>query len=158
MRNKRVFATRVVTDPLEAIRRSVYGRGALEACADECGISHQLLSKQLNLEPGAGELWLSRAMRIESLLDTDALAECAAARRDGLFVKLPDVMLADAELIQGYSRLLTNFAEASRSFSAALADGKLTEAEVDDFQKHLRDVYTAGEQLVRAARSRVEPG
>lgn len=157
MRVKRSFARVVVTDTLEALRRMVYGRGALEACADECGYSHQLLSKQLNQEPGAGELWLKRAEAIEALLDTDEWVEAHCARRGGFFVRLPPIPAgADATFVEGYTKLLAEFSEASKAFCEALADGKISVQEARKFHRELRDVTVAGEQLVLAILERAE--
>lgn len=155
MRIKRTFAAKVVTDPNEALVHAVYARaGQLEACADTVGVSHQTLSKQLNEADGVG-LSLRRAGAIERFLDSDALAECFAARRGGLFIKLPALEGGDlpAELVNGYSSLIGAFAEASKAFSEALADRRITPAELDRFQKDLRDVYAAGERLAQAARA-----
>lgn len=156
MRIKRSFAVQVVTDPVEALRRVVYGGGALEACADAVGVSHQTLSKQLNEEDGNGPS-LRRAAAIEQFMGSDALAECFAARRGGLFIKLPSLQaFAGGALVQDYAKFVSEFAEASKVFSDGMADGKLSRDEVLKFQKELRDVYTAGEQLVRDALARVE--
>jgi hypothetical protein len=152
MRNKRIFAVQVVTDPAEAMRRVVYGAGALEASSEAVGVSHQTLSKQLNEEDGAG-LSLRRAAAIEQFMDSDALAECFAARRRGLFVKLPDLNAADlpAAFVRGYGTLVTAFAAASRDFSAAVEDGRFTSEELERFRKDLQEVYKSGEMLVRLA-------
>lgn len=155
MRNKRDFAVQVVTDAMEAVRRVVYGRGALQACAESLGISHQTLSKQLNEEEGT-QLSVRKLLAIEAFMDTDAVAECFSARRGGVFVKLPDPGLGDAELLRQHARMAAAYAEASRAFSIAIADGKITAAEVDIFAKDLRELYAAGESLVQAARVRVE--
>jgi hypothetical protein len=152
MRVKRSFAVQVVTDPHEAVRRVVYGAGTLEACAEAVGVSHQTLSKQLNEEDGAG-LSLRRSAAIEAFMDSDALAECFAARRNGVFIKLPPADGGPGDLVAGYSKVLSAFAEASKDFSEAVADGRVTPAEVDRFQKHWREACQAGEQLVRAARA-----
>ena len=101
MRNKRTFAVQLVTDPGEALRRMVYGIGALEASAETVGVSHQTLSKQLNEEDGAG-LSLRRAAAIEKFLDSDLLAECFAARRAGIFIRLPT--LEGPDLPAGFTR------------------------------------------------------
>lgn len=157
MRNKRTFAVQLVTDPGEAMRRMVYSVGTLEACSDTVGVSHQTLSKQLNEEDGAG-LSLRRAAAIEKFLDSDSLAECFAARRNGIFVKLPE--LEDAQLppavLRGFSTLVTAFAEASRDFSTAVEDGRFTQCELDRFRKDLQDVYKAGETLCRLADTSIE--
>jgi hypothetical protein len=155
MRNKRSFAERVVTDPMEAVQRMVYGAGALEACADTLGVSHQTLSKQLNEVDGNG-LALRKAAALEQFLDSDLIAECFAARRGGLFVKLPAIPAgADPHFVAGYARLIDEFAQASHAFSEAVADGKISADEVERFRKELRDVTIAGEQLLRSALARV---
>lgn len=152
MRLKRSFAAKVITDPVEALVRVVYGTGgALEACADTVGVSHQTLSKQLN-EVDGNTISLRKAAAIETFLDSDALAECFAARRNGVFIKLPPADGGPGDLVAGYAKVLSAFAEASKDFSEAVADGRVTHAEVDRFQKHWREACQAGEQLVRAAR------
>lgn len=154
MRIKHSFAARVVTDPVDALRRLVYGRGALEACAEAIGIAHQTLSKKLSEEDGNCPS-LRQAAAIDQFMDTDALAECFAARRGGIFIKLPAVSGELEELVQAWSRLLKEQADAAGAFSDAIADRKITAAEVDRFEAELRDVTVAGQQLVRAARARV---
>ncbi len=157
MRNKRTFEVQVVTDPYEALRRAIYGPGVLEACAESVGVSHQTLSKQVNEIDGCG-LSLRRAVALEQFIDTDALAECFAARRGGIFLKLKSVSGTLPELAAGWSKLLKEQAEAAAAFSDAVADGKVTAAEVNRFEAELRDVAVAGQHLVLAARARiVEP-
>lgn len=157
MRIKRNFATKVITDPVEALVRVVYGTaGALEACADTVGVSHQTLSKQLNEADGT-TVSLRKAAAIEAFMDSDALAECFAARRGGVFIKLPSLesSLLPPELVQGYAKLVREFAEASAAFSDAVDDGSFSQPELDRFQKELRDVYRVGESLVQTARARL---
>lgn len=156
MRVKRSFAVQVITDPMEAVRRMVYGTGALEACAGAVGVSHQTLSKQIS-EAEGNTLSLRRAAAIEQFMDSDAMAECFAARRGGIFVKLPQLPDGnDPAFMAGYSKLIGEFAEASKSFSEAVSDGSLTGAEVDRFEKEFRDVTIAAQQLVHAARAKVQ--
>lgn len=163
MRVKRAFATQVVIDPSDAMRRMVYGVGALEACAATVGVSHQTLSKQLNEEEG-NCLSLRRASAIELFMDSDLLAECFAARRGGLFIKLPVIQASDdagiAGLLALYSRMVQEFSESSEAFSASMKDGRLDAVEVDRIKKEIRDLYTAGEQFVAAAEVlvRAKPG
>lgn len=129
----------------------VYGAAKLDAAAKLLGISNQTLSKDLNQVDNNG-LWISRAASLEEFFDSDGLAECFAARRGGLFVKLPSVPEgADPGVVQRYSQVVKEFAEFSAAIGDALGDGKLDAAEVRKFQKELRDVYTAGEHLVREA-------
>lgn len=155
MRVKHVFAPEVVTDPMEALRREVYGRGALEACAEAIGKSHQTVSKKLHEEEG-NCFSLRQAMAIEQFLETDALAECFAARRGGVFIRLPKVPASAASGVSGlvalYSELVQAFSESSAAFSTSLKDGNVDLAEVERVHKELRDVYTCGEQLVAAAK------
>ena len=156
MRNKRDFAVVVVTDFMEAARRVVYGAGALQACAETLGLSHQTLSKQLNEEEGT-QLGVRKLMSIESFMDTDAFAECAASRRGGVFLKFPDPDMGGApELVRGYAKLVGEFADTSRALSDGMADGQLSAAEIDRVEKELNDVYVAGAGLVAAARARLE--
>ncbi len=157
MRNKRTFAVQLVSDPGEAMRRMVYGVGALEASADTVGVSHQTLSKQLNEEDGAG-LSLRRAAAIEKFMDSDALAECFATRRGGLFIKLPTLHGTElpAAFTRGFGVLVTAFAEASRDFGAAVDDGRFTREELERFRKDLHEMYKAGETLCRLAAASIE--
>ena len=155
MRKTHDFAPGVITDPLEAVRRAVYDHKALEASALAIGITHQTLSKKLNPDEPA-QLSLLQAAAIEQFLDSDALAECFAARRRGLFVKLPPPSLtADASLVKAYAELVREFSEATRSFSEMLADGRVDAAEVERFRKELRDIYTSGEELAQVATARI---
>ena len=156
MRVTHVFAPGVVTDPVEALRRVVYDGHALDACAQAIGVSHQTLSKFFNPDEEA-QLSMRRGAAIEQFMGTDALAECFAARRGGLFVKLPAVGAAsDAPAIAQFSDLLREFSEAAREFSATVGDGKVEQAEVDRFRKELRDVYMAGERAVEALQREVK--
>lgn len=155
MRKTHVFAPGVVTDPLEAMRRMVFDARALEAAALATGITHQTLSKQLNPEETA-QLSLLRAAAIEQFLNSDALAECFAARRGGLFIKLPPAPTpATRELVSSYALLVKEFGEATRAFSEMLADGRVDEAELAGFRHELRDLYTSGEQLAQVAEAQI---
>jgi hypothetical protein len=159
MRNKRTFEAKVVTDPQEALQRMVYGPGALEACADAVGVSHQTLSKQINEVDGLG-ISLRRAAAIEQFLDSDGLAHCFAARRGGLFIKLPKLDKSAApEMVAGFAKLVSEFSDVSKAFSESMADGHMSAEEIARFENEAREVYMACEQLVQAARRRLaDPG
>lgn len=154
MRVTHQFAPQVVRDPVEALRRAIYDRHALEAAAMAIGVSHQTLSKKLNPDEEA-QLSLRQAAAIEAFLDTDALAECHAARRHGVFVKLPAAQQGpDAGRLTGdFARLVREFGETSEAFSSMVGDGQVTAAEVDRLEKELQDVIKAGLRLVRDARA-----
>ena len=155
MRNKPDRAVEVVTDPLRALAREVHRRQWLEACAESEGISHQTLSKQLHPEEGEPGIALRRAARLQAFMQTSILAECFAARSDGLFVPLPPVQAGgDVRVLQRYAALVKEFSEFSAAFSDAVADGSVDRVDLERFRKELRDVYTAGEQLVLEARDR----
>lgn len=156
MRNKRSFAVQVVTDAMEALRRVVYGRGCLEACADNLAITHQTLSKQLNEEEGTS-FSVKKLQSLEQFLDADAIAECFAARRGGVFIKLPpiDTTLLPEEMTRGWALLIAEFAASSKAFSDMVADGRIAKAELDRFHAELRDFYAAGERLVETLRARM---
>lgn len=160
MRIKREFAVAVVTDPMEVVRREVYGRGALEAFAESLGKSHQTVSKQINEQDG-NCLRLREAVAFEAFFDTDALAECFAARRRGVFIRLPEAPQgADAGvagMVAIFSRLVQEFSQSSAAFSDSLQDGRIELAEVERLEKELRDVYAAGAQLVVAGRAMAKP-
>lgn len=153
MRVNHDFAPQVVRDPVEALRRAIYDGHALEASAMAIGVSHQTLSKKLNPDEEA-QLSLRQAAAIEAFLDSDALAECHAARRRGVFVKLPDPAHAPAagRLTGDFARLVREFGETSEAFAAMVGDGVVTSAEVDRLEKELQDVIKAGLRLVRDAR------
>jgi len=152
MRVTHVFAPKVVTDPVEALRRAVFDRHALEACAQAIGVSHQTLSKYFNADEEA-QISLLRAAAIEQFLGTDALAECFAARRGGVFLKLPAAKAgAQSPSMVRFAALVKEFGEAVKAFGEAEDDQRVEPAEVDRFEKELRDVYTAGAQVVAALR------
>jgi len=143
MRVTKVFAPKVVTDPLEALRRVVYDHHALEACAEQIGVSHQTLSKQFNPDEEA-QLSLRRACAIEAFMDTDALAECFAARRGGVFYKLPALATStDNPVMEQFSGTLKEFSEMVQAFSEGMANGSMCAAEVDRFEKEGHDVMRA---------------
>lgn len=155
MHTKHEFAPHVITDPVEAVRAVVYGRHALEACAKAVGVSHQVLSRQLNAEDDSTHLPAQRAAAIADFMDSDALAECHAARRGGLFVKLPPVPASgERELTASFAKLVREFSEVAQAFSKAVTDGSVFADEVDVLEKELRDVYATGEVLVRVARAK----
>ncbi len=156
MRVTKVFAPKVLTEPLEALRRVVYDHHALEACAEQLGISHQTLSKCFNPDEEA-QLSLRRACAIETFMDTDALALCFAARRGGVFYKLPTAAPHGASpvLMTQFSTLLKEVSEAVEAFSAGMANGELDAAEVDRLEKEIHDVMAQGMRLVAEARADV---
>jgi hypothetical protein len=155
MRNKRTFEQKVVTDPHEALQRMVYGPGALEACAKAVGVSHQTLSKQIN-EVDGNDIGLRRSVAIQEFMDSDSLAHCFAAMRGGMFIKLPKVSAGAApEMVAGFAQLVSEFSDVSKAFSDSMADGHMSAAEIERFEKEAREVYMACEQLVQAARRRL---
>lgn len=147
------FAPKVVTDPVEALRREVYDRHALDACAQAVGVSHQTLSKQLNPDEEA-QLSLRRAAAIEGFLDTDALAVCFAARRGGVFYKLPKVDTAGGVLNERFAHLLKEFGDTVQAFSDGVGnDGRLDKPEVDRLEKEGQEVIAEIVRLVSVARA-----
>lgn len=157
MRVKHIFAPRVVLDPDEALRRAVYDAGALEACAQAIGVSHQTLSKKLNPEEEA-QTSLRQAAAIEQFLDTDALAECFAARRGKLLVTLPTFNgLPDQELFELSARHLQELGDFATVLQRALAgDKKIDAAELEVIEKEYRETAGAFAALMARARAMAE--
>lgn len=156
MRNKRVFAVKVETDPHEALLRAVYERGALEASAQAIGVSHQTLSKKLN-ELDGQSLSLRKATAINDFLDPGVLARTFAARAHGVFVQLPEAHKPEVldDLHRGFAKFVQEFAESTAAFSALVRDGRVTQPELDRFHKEFADVVVAGEQLLTVAQAMV---
>jgi hypothetical protein len=153
MNKRHDFAQKVVTDPLEAVRRIVYDARKLDAAALAVGVSHTTLSRQLADEDT--HLPVRRAFAIADFLDSDVLAECSAARRGGVFVKLPaSESKAFTELLEGFASLTHEFSHAAHEFAAMVSDGRIEPDEVDRFEKALHEVYAHGEQLKLVARAR----
>jgi len=153
MNKRHVFADKVVVDPLEAVRRIVYDAHALDAAALAVGVSHTTLSRQLSDDDT--HLPVRRAFAIADFLDSDVLAECAAARRGGVFVKLPACPSnAVSELLEGFAQLTQEFSQAASEFAQMVADGRVEPEEVDRFEKALHGLYSQGEQLKLIARER----
>ena len=155
MRNKRVFPVRVITDPVEALQAAVYGRTALDACAQAVGVSNQTLSKQLNEVDGL-HLSLRRAVAIDRFLGEATLARSFAAASGGVFVPLPERGIPARSLTYGWAKLVSEFAQASQAYAEALADERMTPEEVDRFEAELRDVTVEGMALVQAARAALQ--
>lgn len=154
MRVKRDFAPKVVTDPVEAVRRMVYDATALDACAQAIGVSHQTLSKKLNPDEDA-QLSLRQAAAIEQFMDSDALAECFAARRGKLLVSVPKFDgVTDQELLQLSGRHLQELGEFSAVLSNALANDKTIDAvELGRIEKEYREAAGAFAALMERART-----
>jgi hypothetical protein len=153
MRVAHHFAPKVVTDPVEALRRVVYDHHALEACAQAVGVSHQTLSKQLNPDEES-QVSLRRAAALEGFLDTDALAMCFAARRGGVFYKLPQVQPGVGVLNERFAVLLREFGQAVQAFSDGMGnDGHLDTTEVDRLEMEGQEVIAEIVRLVSVARA-----
>ena len=151
MRKTHHFAHRVVIDPVEAIKSEIYGHHALEACARAIGVSHQLLSRQLNDDEHTA-LSLRRGAALADFLDTDALALCLAARRGGVFVKLPSAEAAHAsDVVAEFSRVVKEFSDVGQATAKATADGSIKQAEVDELRKEAHDLWAAMERLLYVA-------
>ena len=151
MRKTHHFPVRVVTDPVEAIKAEVYGRHALEASALAIGISNQLLSRQLN-DDELTSLSARRAAAVADFLDTDALAHCHAARRGGVFVKLPTAQAAHAtDVVAEFSRVVKEFSDVGQATAKATADGSIRQVEVDEMRKEARELWAAMERLLYVA-------
>lgn len=156
MRVKHVFAPRVVTDPNEALRRMVYDAGALEACAQAIGCSHQTLSKKLNPDEEA-QPSLGQAAAIEQFLDSDALAECFAARRGKLLVSVPQFDgVPDHELLDLSAKHLKELGDFSAMLSKALqGDRQIDAGELASIEKEYREAAGAFAALMARARAMV---
>ncbi len=154
MNKKKIFPERVHTCPLEAIREAVYKPHALEACAAATGVTTKTLSMQLNDE--GSHLSVLRSAAIEKFLDTDVLAECHAARRGGIFIKLP-ASIDDGveELRTEFSVFIKEFGETSLAFSEMVADGKIEAHEVDRFEREAREMWAQTERMIRLSRLKI---
>lgn len=154
MRVKHHFAPGVVIDPVEAIRRVIYDRGALEAAAQAIGVSHQTLSKQLNPEEEA-QLSARRLAALEQFMDTDAVAECFAARRGKLLIDVPRMDgLGDQALFELSARHLQELGDFATELQRALhGDRKIDDAELATIEKEYREAASAFAALMARARA-----
>lgn len=73
----------------------------------------------------------------------------------GFLPPIPRVVVdvSDMALLESYTQMISRLGEFSRQFHAALSDGRLTTAEVDQLENGMLDFFAAGEELVNRARS-----
>lgn len=128
--------------------------GGASSLAPRMGMPVAVLNSKVNPNTHTHHLSLSEAVRVMAVTgDTRMLrAQCDEL---GFLPPIPRVVVdvSDMALLESYTQMISRLGEFSRQFHAALSDGRLTTAEVDQLENGMLDFFAAGEELVNRARS-----
>jgi len=128
--------------------------GGASSLAPRMGMPVAVMNSKVNPNTHTHHLSLSEAVRVMAVTgDTRMLrAQCDEL---GFLPPIPRVVVdvSDMALLESYTQMISRLGEFSRQFHAALSDGRLTTAEVDQLETWMLDFFAAGEELVNRARS-----
>lgn len=131
--------------------------GGAASLAPRLGMPQAVLNSKVNPNTRTHHLMLEEALRVMVLTGDHRIlrAQCDEL---GYLPPIPRqvVEVSDAALLETYTRLMSELGDFSREFHAALADGRITNAEIDRMEEEMREFMAAGEQLMQRARQIAE--
>lgn len=131
--------------------------GGAASLAPRLGMPQAVLNSKVNPHTLTHHLNLTEAMRIMAMTGDHRILR-AQCEELGYLPPIPRLAaeVSDAALLETYTRLMAELGDFSREFHAALADGRLTHAEIDRMQAEMLEFMAAGEALVLRARAIAE--
>jgi len=131
--------------------------GGASSLAPRLGMVVGVLNSKVNPHTATHHLTLSEDMRIMAVTGDHRMLR-ASCDELGYLPPLPrvDGEVSDLALLETYTRLMSELGEFSQEFHSALADGRLTLAEVSRLESEMLDFFGAGEELINRARQIAE--
>jgi hypothetical protein len=154
------FIGRKYMNVLDAAYNTVHDYpGGTDALALRVGISSgQMLRNKVNENQTLNHLTLHEAAKIVGITQDKRIPEAMAAQVGCVLVKTADFDgISDMALLESYTKLLAELGDFSKDFHAMLADGRITPKEITTLEKQMRDVQSAGAELLNRARQLAEP-
>ncbi len=121
------------------------------------GMSPRVLDNKVNQGCTTHHLSVGEMVTITARTGDLQVIRALAARFDQLLVPVVGFEgISDTALLETYTQLMKELGEFSAVFHNALADNKITRAEIDSMRAEMRDFQTAGEELLNRAEQLVD--
>lgn len=132
--------------------------GGAPSLAPRLGIkSPRVLDNKVNQNCETHHLTLAEAVKLVDFTGDLRILEAMAERVGQLLLPLPQLdLVSDTALLETYTNLFKEVGEFSAVFHDALADGRITRAEIDRMRKEMHDSFRAGEELLARAEALVD--
>lgn len=134
-----------------------YPGGAL-ALAPQLGKSASSLSHELNRNYPTAKLGLHDAVKISVLTGDHRVLTAFAAECGCLVVPIASNAGGEAETLEALGQLAREFADVVATTGAAMADGRVTAAELDHMEREVGDLVAVAQRVLQLARARHEQG
>lgn len=132
-------------------------KGGASALAPLVLMNPAVLRSKVDLNVSTHHLRLDESVTIQSVTGDHRI--CRAMNEElGYLPPIPRVEagVSDLALLETYTKLMSELGEFSQKFHKALADGRLTMAEVDGLQAEMNEFFAAGAELLNRAREIAE--
>jgi len=119
--------------------------------------SPRVLDNKVNPNCGHHKLTLDEAVKLIDFTGDLRILQAMAERAGQLLIPLPVLdNVSDTALLETYTNLFKEVGEFSAVFHDALADGRITRAELERMRKEMHDSFRAGEELLSRAEQLVD--
>lgn len=133
-------------------------RGGCKALAERIGKNHTTLAHELS-EIGTAKLGLRTALKISKFTSDTRILNAFAEEMGCMVLPLPSALAVDGDdAMRLVSTLACEFNDVVQSFVQAMADGRVTENEVDALTRQWGELQRAGQRLVAHAATLHELG
>jgi hypothetical protein len=129
--------------------KTACSRIGIKVVAEALGVSSSAIYNQINDE-SKNDI-LQKFVDFVSACEDDTPIEWACEQLNGVFVKNPDLMVKNTDIVQNYvPNSLKEFSEVIREIGIAMADGKVTADEAERIRKEWEDLKRLLETFVLA--------
>lgn len=132
--------------------------GGSESLAPRVGIGARVLRNKVDPKCETHHLTLNEARRIMARTNDHRML-AALNEEFGYLPPIPCVPFAgvsDKALLETFTNLMARLGEFSQEFHSAIADGRVTQIEINEMTKDLRAFQAAGEELLARTRAIME--
>lgn len=133
--------------------------GGADSLAPRAGISSgQMLRNKVNINQEYHHLTLAEAARIVGITNDRRIPDAFAGLVGCVLVNVADFNgISDMALLESYTKMMKELGDFSQEFHKALSDGRITQKEIAALEQQMRDVQSAGAELLNRARQIAEP-
>ena len=119
--------------------------------------SPRVLDNKVNDRCESHHLTLKEAVKIVDLSGDLRILDAWEERVGRVAIPLPQLeFVSDTALLETYTNYIKEGGEFAAAFHDALADGKITRAEIENMRKEMHDTFRAGEELLNRAEQLVD--
>ena len=131
--------------------------GGATSLGPRIGVGGVVLSSKVNPNTKTHHLTLAEAMKIQSLTGDHRILRAMCEELEYLPpIPRVEAAVSDAALLETFTKMMAELGDFSREFHSSVADGRITQREIDRMQREMDELFAAGVELINRARQLVE--